>query len=346
MFDKLKNWLNKAWNEKTVDKALKQLADYQDDKIPSGKKGEDLLKIAATIKKNPKLVQEKGFGYLQDFAEHYPKNQQAIGSSEKVSKIITKCIIARASESQSDPAERLQAITEDIASGKARSLSQARTNVAFVLTTNIGLMINNDESGVKRVKGGLNRGLTDSGLSVEDAEKLTDQIARRYPPIAGVVGKGDSLKAMEQDMITIIGNGSQGMEGQKNQAARYVELQKFEKGVKDQFLGYVKAGTIDTPEVQQYLTEKSLQAAEHLRADYATGLDRGRKQEDITKQLGRIDQAKEFVKTGVKATTIGPKVVEAVSKIVEERPSVSSPPSKSSTVSVSSRKTVSGDRSI
>lgn len=52
--------------------------------------------------------------------------------------------------------------------------------------------------------------------------------------------------------------------GQKSQAERYIELQKFEQEVKTKIMSYIKNGNIDSPELQEYLKNIPILVAPHI----------------------------------------------------------------------------------
>lgn len=253
------------------------------------------------------------------FAEYYLNNYQTIDSSELVSKIIARSIIATAIENTLEPSEILQEIAQDIATGKAKSLSKAKSKTAFIITKSISLIINQDLDNTERLELGAKEFLGDS----ENLKEFVTNILEKYSPIVGILGKEESIESLKHDMAIIIGHGSQRVEGQKNQAERYLELKKFEAEVKGKIISYIKSETTSTPEVQEYLADSAIKAAEYLRADYATGLDRGLKPDEIKKRLLRIEKIIDLIKKGEAPVVIGSKIIKQVKGIVDSHPSLS-----------------------
>ena len=124
-------------------------------------------------------------------------------------------------------------------------------------------------------------------------------------------------------MSVIIGHGSQRIKGQKSQAERYLELQKFEQGVKSKIMSYIKNNTIGAPEQQEYLVNNAIKAAEYLQEDYATGLDRNLKIDEINRRLANIKKIISLIKNGEVATIIGSKIKNQVKDIVDSHPTLS-----------------------
>ena len=160
------------------------------------------------------------------------------------------------------------------------------------------------------------------GIS-ENLKEFMTSIVEKYTPLLGVLGKSESLRSLEHDMTVIIGHGSQRIEGQKSQAERYIELQKFEQEVKTKIMSYIKNGNIDSPELQEYLKNNAIKAAEYLREDYSTGLDRNLAIDEINRRLANIEKIISLIKKGEAATIMGSKIIDQVKNIVNSIPSLS-----------------------
>ena len=319
MIRKIKSLVDKIFNKKDVLDSLKLLAEYQESKAVSQNREQELLKIARTIKEYPELFESEGFGYLIKFSEYYLNNYKSIDSSELISKIIAKSIIATATENLLNPVELSQEIIQDIAVNKSKSLSKAKSNKAFIITKSISLVINNDIINTERLKKETKKFL---GVS-ENLKEFIKSISEKYSPLLGVLGKDESLESLEHDMSVIIGHGSQRIKGQKSQAERYLELQKFEQEVKSKIMSYIKNNTIGASEQQEYLVNNAIKAAEYLQEDYATGLDRNLKIDEINRRLANIKKIISLIKNGEVATIIGSKIKDQVKDIVDSHPALS-----------------------
>ena len=62
--------------------------------------------------------------------------------------------IATAIENTLESSEILQEIAQDIATGKAKSLSQAKCKTSFIINKSISLVINQDLDNIERLKSG------------------------------------------------------------------------------------------------------------------------------------------------------------------------------------------------
>jgi hypothetical protein len=173
-------------------------------------------------------------------------------------------------------------------------------------------------SGIVKLKDGIQKFLSVS----KNAEEFTNVFLDKYTPLFAVLGKDESLEAIKQDMAIIIGHGSQRVAGHKNQAGRYLELQAFEREVKNKIINYIQSNALDVPEAQEYLVNNSIKAAEYLRLDYLTGMDRGLKSADIEKRLTKIDEVINLIKKGKNTAVIGSKIIGKIKEIVESHPSL------------------------
>ena len=138
-----------------------------------------------------------------------------------------------------------------------------------------------------------------------------------------VLGKDESLETIKQDMAIIIGHGSQKVAGHKSQAERYLELQAFEQEVKSNINNYLQSNSLGSPEALEYLVNNSIKAAQYLRSDYLTGMDRGLKSDEIKKRLDKIDKVITLIKKGEDTAVIGSKIITKIKEIVESHPSLS-----------------------
>ena len=231
---------------------------------------------------------------------------------------MAECLILRTDINGISPSKLLQTLAENIAISKARSLSVLKPETAFVITKSISLVVNNVPSGIVKLKDGIQKFLSVS----KNAEEVTNVFLDKYSPLFAVLGKDESLEAIKQDMAIIIGHGSQRVAGHKNQAGRYLELQTFEQEVKNKIINYIQSGALDVPEAQEYLVNNSIKAAEYLRSDYLTGMDRGLKSADIEKRLTKIDEVINLIKKGKNTAVIGSKIIGKIKEIVGSHPSL------------------------
>jgi len=320
MINKFRLFIRKVFNKKDIDNALKLLVSYQEGVVSSdNNKTVELYKIAELIKKYPELIIDKGLGYLVEFAHYYLPNYQTLDATDLPSRVITECLILNTEINGADQGKLLPTLAQNIAIGKARSLSVSKPKTAFVLTKNISLVINNDSSSIVKLKERVQKFLSIS----KNAEEFTNVLLDKYSPLFAVLGKDESLETIKQDMAIIIGHGSQQMAGQKNQAERYLELRAFELEVKSTVINYIHANTLGSSEAVEYLANNSIKAAEYLRSDYLTGMDRGLNPADIEKRLTKINKIINLIKKGQDTAVIGSKVIEKIREIVESHPSLS-----------------------
>lgn len=319
MINKLKFFIDKVLKRKDIDNALKLLASYQEGVVSfNTDKTAELCKIAQLIKKYPELFIDRGVGYLIGFADYYLENYQDVNGADLPSSIVAECLILRSDINGISPSKLLQTLAENIAINKARSLSVAKPKTAFVITKSISLVVNNVPSGIVKLKDGIQKLLSES----QNAEEVTNVFLDKYSPLLAVLGKDESLEAIKQDMAIIVGHGGQRIAGHKNQAGRYLELQTFEREVKSKIINYIQSNALDDPETQEYLVNNSIKAAEYLRSDYLTGMDRGLKSVDIEKRLAKIDEVINLIKKGKDTAVIGSKIIGKIKEIVESHPSL------------------------
>ena len=233
MINRVRFFIHKVFNKKDIDNALKLLASYQEGVVSfNADKTAELCKIAELIKKYPELFIDSGVGYLIGFADYYLENYQTINGADLLSRIVAECLILRTDINGISPSKLLQTLAENIAISKARSLSVSKPETAFVITKSISLVVNNVPSGIVKLKDGIQKFLSVS----KNAEEVTNVFLDKYSPLFAVLGKDESLEAIKQDMAIIIGHGSQRVAGHKNQAGRYLELQTFEREVKNKII--------------------------------------------------------------------------------------------------------------
>ena len=320
MINKLKFFINKVFNRKEIDNALQLLASYQEGITSSNAdKTVELYKVAKLIKKYPELIIDRKMGYLIGFADYYLEYYKIINGSDLPSKIVVECLILKTDINGADPVKLLQTLAENIATGKARSLSISKPKTAFVVTKSVSLVINNDANSILKLKERIKKLLP----LTPNIEELTNVFLDKYSPLFAVLGKDGSLEAIKQDMGIIIGHGSQKVVGQKSQAERYLELQAFEQEVKSNINNYLQNNSLGSPEALEYLVNNSIKAAQYLRSDYLTGMDRGLKSEEIKKRLDKIDKVITLIKKGEDTTVIGSKIITKIKEIVESHPSLS-----------------------
>ena len=62
------------------------------------------------------------------------------------------------------------------------------------------------------------------------------------------------------------------------------------KEVKSNINNYLQSNSLGSSEALEYLVNNSIKAAQYLRSDYLTGMDRGLKSDEIKKRLDKIDK--------------------------------------------------------
>jgi hypothetical protein len=224
----------------------------------------DLSEIAAVIRGSDALAPElKGASYLKDFGEKY---NPTFGTN--VALAIAKSVSASADPSNKTPGERLMDVARNIASGADHSISESPPKFGWTLSTNIGVMMNHaggdekSESGAFRTTNGTSDFI--KANKPEGADPSVEMnVLKKFPALMAVVAKGSSTKVAEQDMISIIGNGSSKGDNGKNVAGLYVEGDAMESQVKEKIAGFIKAGTLNGKEAQSYLHEKNKEVAQY-----------------------------------------------------------------------------------
>jgi hypothetical protein len=71
------------------------------------------------------------------------------------------------------------------------------------------------------------------------------------------------------------------------------------------------------------LKNNAIKAAEYLREDYSTGLDRNLAIDEINRRLANIEKIISLIKKGEAATIMGSKIIDQVKNIVNSIPSLS-----------------------
>jgi hypothetical protein len=235
------------------------------------------------LRDNLSEAKQSGYGYLENFIQKYfenPDNYKLAQGANAVARMILSSIAS--------PAE-LQEILKNIADGKMNSLSNAVPIFDFTLTNNIRNMAkyspdDKTVSDQQRAYQGAISTLSAKGINATEAKSDIDKILEKHPIIIGVLGISDSLSRLNQDMWTIISNGSNGTP--ENHAARYLKMQKFEKEVKEKVVEFAGANKLDTKEAQDFLKEKSAEGIKHLMSNYEHGMTLNQSAEAVKAQMG------------------------------------------------------------
>lgn len=283
IFSKIKNY----FGNKSVNSALKNLANYQ---INGNYTEKELKKICNTIKSYPELIDKKGYGYLKDFANYYVSHDN-LGTMQKLSKLIAECISENAKETNKDPAAVMNEVATKIAGSNYQSLTKESANFGYTLTTNIEVSINTGASAGtgKRAIEGTKANLKHAGIIEEKIEEAIKAMSQ-HPALYGIMGVGQDIKVIQNDMITAIGHGSAGT-FTGAYAKNYIEQQQFASETKRDIINLIKEDKLETPEGQKIMAQASIKAVTLLKNDYEIGMTRGKSTEIVAKQLATINEA-------------------------------------------------------
>lgn len=289
------NYFKEVIDDRTVAMNIKKLEKMQNN---GGNNKKQLVKIAENLEKVEEALERNGYGYLKDFVDHYPKNSKDFSEMTSLSRVVTDCIAIKAQHNGIDPKTKLSEVAKSIANGASFSLSKEANKLGYTMTTNVGVMINQDESASKRAISGTRSNLQNAGIDDKIIDgNIMPVLKEKYPAIIGVMGVSESENVVKNDMITVIGHGSSSSKG-VNFAQRYTEQQNFEKEVKAKIIKFAKDNAMDSPEAKKYLTEKSVEAIEHLKKDYDVGMSRGRTEQQIGEQIERANQSISAIASG------------------------------------------------